>query len=674
MPILANITQLPNGFQLETFKSSGELINENVYSRALDLDASNSPNISLIDPQNRLSILPPTDFLQITINGAVAPLIYDDFLLAVASVIYSKIGGGGANKVTGATAGDLASLTADGDLADSGVSVSTDNTLGGATPLDTKLPTQKAIREFFANSSLNFWDTRGQWDASTGLFPTIGGSGIAGAVMKNDLWVISVAGTIGGKNLKIGDVIIALVDSPAQILANWNTQTTVYDYVPAKAQAFDATNIYVNAVNGVDTNTGASDSPFLTVQKALSVLSTVGSTIHIISNNSLSISNITIPSITNSIVIKGYSVNQFGGTNTNKYIKFTNLNVFSTTGKIILENISIEDFVCNCSVNLVNCEVRGSINYTANNSYISYQQVNFINSTHTFNHNGLQSGLWEEYPDCEGATLSLPLVLESVISTLLTPPAINFLGDRYLTVGGTPTGVWSTQGNKIASWNGTTWIYQPLVSGNIVTTQDATPLSYQYNGTTWVQISKWVISTKIADEVSEGLEDTNTYTKVLFISSNVDIKASENNKLYKLTYNPTSTFYEFTIPPEFRSSNIVLEVLTPAITNIPINYPTSTLIAGNVVITLPDLENVVGKTSFGYDLDQFTISVPTNVANIDNIVIKAPNGRNFYETTTNTSISGSIGIVISSGTDITFRWSDPNEDPNYRLKPIQWKY
>jgi hypothetical protein len=50
--------------------------------------------------------------------------------------------------------------------------------------------------------------------------------------MKGDMWAISVAGTLGGVAIQIGDVIIAKINTPAQTAANWNTLNTNISYVP----------------------------------------------------------------------------------------------------------------------------------------------------------------------------------------------------------------------------------------------------------------------------------------------------------------------------------------------------------------------------------------------------------------------------------------------------------
>lgn len=68
---------------------------------------------------------------------------------------------------------------------------------------------------------VGLFDDRGNYDASTNLYPATGGSGTAGAVLKGDVWRISVAGTLGGEAIDVGDTIRALVDTPGQTAGNW---------------------------------------------------------------------------------------------------------------------------------------------------------------------------------------------------------------------------------------------------------------------------------------------------------------------------------------------------------------------------------------------------------------------------------------------------------------------
>lgn len=79
-------------------------------------------------------------------------------------------------------------------------------------------------------------DDRGNHDASTNAFPSTGGSGAAGAILKGDLWTISVAGTLGGSAVTVGDVVRALIDSPGTVAANWVITENNIGYVPEPAQ------------------------------------------------------------------------------------------------------------------------------------------------------------------------------------------------------------------------------------------------------------------------------------------------------------------------------------------------------------------------------------------------------------------------------------------------------
>jgi len=90
-------------------------------------------------------------------------------------------------------------------------------------------------------------DDRGNYDASGNIFPSTGGSGTTGAIMKGDLWFISVAGTLGGVVVAVGDLVRALIDSPGQTAGNWNilelnigyavNQTPTANTIPVRAIA-----------------------------------------------------------------------------------------------------------------------------------------------------------------------------------------------------------------------------------------------------------------------------------------------------------------------------------------------------------------------------------------------------------------------------------------------------
>ncbi|MFM7851852.1 MAG: hypothetical protein ACKO96_08010, partial [Flammeovirgaceae bacterium] len=75
-------------------------------------------------------------------------------------------------------------------------------------------------------------DDRGNFDASADLFPSSGGSGSAGSILKGDLWTISVAGILGGSRVTSGDVIRSLTDSPGQTASNWSITENNIGYVP----------------------------------------------------------------------------------------------------------------------------------------------------------------------------------------------------------------------------------------------------------------------------------------------------------------------------------------------------------------------------------------------------------------------------------------------------------
>lgn len=78
-------------------------------------------------------------------------------------------------------------------------------------------------------------DDRGNYDSSGNAFPSSGGSGTAGAILKGDLWTISVAGTLGGHPVTPGDVVRALVNTPGSTDSNWAISENNFGFVPLNA-------------------------------------------------------------------------------------------------------------------------------------------------------------------------------------------------------------------------------------------------------------------------------------------------------------------------------------------------------------------------------------------------------------------------------------------------------
>ena len=72
-----------------------------------------------------------------------------------------------------------------------------------------------------AAALVGLWDDRGNYDASVNTFPASGGSGSAGAILKGDIWLVSVAGTLGGAAVVAGDTVRAKQDTPGQTAGNW---------------------------------------------------------------------------------------------------------------------------------------------------------------------------------------------------------------------------------------------------------------------------------------------------------------------------------------------------------------------------------------------------------------------------------------------------------------------
>lgn len=111
-----------------------------------------------------------------------------------------------------------------------------ENTANKATDFtvvnNTKFPTVQAAKAYMDALVVGLIDDRGNYNASGNVFPSSGGSGTAGAILKGDLWFISVGGTLGGVLVNVGDQVRALTDTPGQTASNWAVSEANVGYVP----------------------------------------------------------------------------------------------------------------------------------------------------------------------------------------------------------------------------------------------------------------------------------------------------------------------------------------------------------------------------------------------------------------------------------------------------------
>ena len=141
---------------------------------------------------------------------------------------------------------------------------------------DTLYPSQKAVKTYADGLVTGLLDDRGNFDASGNVFPSSGGSGTAGAILKGDLWYISVGGTLGGTSVVVGSSIRALVDSPGQTSSNWSILNVGLGYVPENQANKGVANGYASLdANGI---VPASQIKYKTLHRHGFNTTTIGST------------------------------------------------------------------------------------------------------------------------------------------------------------------------------------------------------------------------------------------------------------------------------------------------------------------------------------------------------------------------------------------------------------
>lgn len=211
---------------------------------------------------------------------------------------------GGVNKQT--TTQDIANLGGGGSVTAVTGTTNRITSTGGATPvIDIDAAYDAAITAQIAAAQVGLWDDRGTFDASVAAYPSSGGSGTAGAIIRGDIWTISVAGTLPtGQVVEIGDTVRALIDTPGNTQANWailqnnigftpenstnkvssiTASATLYPnnnaVIAYAAQIFvETATIYVDAAGNDSTGIlGRADKPFLTITAALAAGAAVAS-------------------------------------------------------------------------------------------------------------------------------------------------------------------------------------------------------------------------------------------------------------------------------------------------------------------------------------------------------------------------------------------------------------
>lgn len=140
-------------------------------------------------------------------------------------------GSGAVDSVNGQTgvvvldAGDIAN-TPSGTISATTVQAAIDE-------LDSEKQSAAQVAAAIDSAVASLLDFRGTFDASGGAYPSSGGSGTAGAILKADTWIISVAGTLPtGQAVQAGDLIFAIIDTPGNTQANWGRIENNLTYVP----------------------------------------------------------------------------------------------------------------------------------------------------------------------------------------------------------------------------------------------------------------------------------------------------------------------------------------------------------------------------------------------------------------------------------------------------------
>jgi len=120
-----------------------------------------------------------------------------------------------------------------------------------------KYPSVKAIKDYADGLVIGLVDDRGNFTPSAtspGGYPLtssgLGGSGVAGAIKKGDLWYVAANGFIGTTAVSVGTSVRALVDNPGSTATNWNILNVGLGYT-SENQANKSIDVVTDAASDV---------------------------------------------------------------------------------------------------------------------------------------------------------------------------------------------------------------------------------------------------------------------------------------------------------------------------------------------------------------------------------------------------------------------------------------
>lgn len=128
--------------------------------------------------------------------------------------------------------GNITTLTTNLALKEDTANKSNDGTLSANSPI--LFPTQQAVKTYTDGLVVGLLDDRGNFTpspTSPGPYPSTGGSGTGGAIMKGDIWFIDANGYLGTTAVNIGASVRALVDNPTTS-ADWDILDANLGFIP----------------------------------------------------------------------------------------------------------------------------------------------------------------------------------------------------------------------------------------------------------------------------------------------------------------------------------------------------------------------------------------------------------------------------------------------------------
>lgn len=217
-PIISGTVGSSNSIPVLNYDSNGLILTANSVSAML------TPNqVGLSNVQNVNTTLASNVLIDQPLTSQSNAVVQGDTVLSAVSKLQSRAN----NKIDKIGSGYTGVIPL---LDNVGGVISSSKVFNDLGNTSNDILSALAVKNLVNSSLTGVLSYRGSHSGPT--YPTTGGSGASGAILKGDLWYVSSAFTLGATTLQPGDALISNTDNPGTTASNWDIIGGAMSFTP----------------------------------------------------------------------------------------------------------------------------------------------------------------------------------------------------------------------------------------------------------------------------------------------------------------------------------------------------------------------------------------------------------------------------------------------------------